>query len=198
MNHPAQARAYLALDTAGKRAYLKDTVAKQSLSDIVLWTKPREIDTVEWFGSPRDVCRAYAGLLKLGGKEVNAVMSANDVGLGLDRKKWPLVSAKGGSEMGVLDLSYTAARPREDLRRDRADQRFRQCAGQAGPDPRADLAEPGGFGAGRQEVAPPGAAGSGPASERREVVPARLDGFGAEAVALRCHSLAATAWSVTE
>ncbi|MGS2644049.1 serine hydrolase [Streptosporangium sp. LJ11] len=108
VNHPAQARAYLALDTAGKRAYLKDTVAGQSLSDIVLWQKPREIDTLEWFGSPRDVCRAYAGLLKLGGRQVSAVMSANDVGLGLDEKKWPLVWAKGGSEMGVFDLSYLA------------------------------------------------------------------------------------------
>ncbi|MEU4407421.1 serine hydrolase [Streptosporangium sp. NPDC023963] len=108
VNHPAQASAYLALDTAGRRAYLKDTVAKQSLSDIVLWQKPREIDTVEWFGSPRDVCRAYAGLLKLGGRQVSAVMSANDLGLKLDRKKWPVVWAKGGSEMGVLDLSYLA------------------------------------------------------------------------------------------
>ncbi|MEU8041227.1 serine hydrolase [Streptosporangium sp. NPDC049078] len=108
VNHPAQARAYLALDTAGKRAYLKDTVAGQSLSDIVLWQKPREIDTLEWFGSPRDVCRAYAGLLKLGGKQVSAVMSANDVGIKLDRKKWPVVWAKGGSEPGVLDLSYLA------------------------------------------------------------------------------------------
>ncbi|MEU8379380.1 serine hydrolase [Streptosporangium sp. NPDC048865] len=108
VNHPAQARAYLALGTTGKRAYLRDTVAGQSLSDIVLWQKPREIDTLEWFGSPRDVCRAYAGLLKLGGKRVSAVMSANDVGLGLDEKKWPLVWAKGGSETGVLDLSYLA------------------------------------------------------------------------------------------
>ncbi|GAA4187741.1 hypothetical protein GCM10022252_21810 [Streptosporangium oxazolinicum] len=108
VNHPAQARAYLALDTAGKRAYLKDTVAKQSLSDIVLWNRPREIDTLEWFGSPRDVCRAYAGLLKPGGKEVGAVMSANDLGIKLDKRKWPVVWAKGGSEMGVLDLSYAA------------------------------------------------------------------------------------------
>jgi beta-lactamase class A len=108
VNHPAQARAYLALDTAGKRAYLKDTVAKQPLSDIVLWQKPREIDTLEWFGSPRDVCRAYAGLLKLGDGQVSAVMSANDLGLGLDGRKWPAVWAKGGSEMGVLGLSYLA------------------------------------------------------------------------------------------
>lgn len=108
VNHPAQARAYLALDTAGRRAYLKNTVARQSLSDIVGWQKPREIDTLEWFGSPRDVCRAYAGLLKLGGKQVSAVMSANDVGIKLDTKKWPAVWAKGGSEPGVLDLSYMA------------------------------------------------------------------------------------------
>ncbi|MFI6507018.1 serine hydrolase [Streptosporangium sp. NPDC050855] len=108
VNHPDQARTYLALDAAGRRAYLANTVAKQSLSDITLWERPREIDTLEWFGSPRDVCRAYAGLLRSKSGRVGEIMSVNDLGLKLDRKKWPAVWAKGGSEVGVLNLSYAA------------------------------------------------------------------------------------------
>ncbi|GAA2878393.1 hypothetical protein GCM10010517_40420 [Streptosporangium fragile] len=108
VNHPEQARTYLGLDTAGKRAYLEETVAKQALEDIKPWEKPREIGTLEWFGSPRDVCRAYAGLAKLDDKGVHGAMSVNDLSIGLDRKKWPKVWAKGGSELGVLDMSYFA------------------------------------------------------------------------------------------
>jgi beta-lactamase class A len=108
VNHPDQARTYLALDTAGKRAYLKKTVAKQSLTDIVGWNKPREIGTLEWFGSPRDVCQAYAGLARLTSKPLHKALSVNDLGLQLPPKKWPTVWAKGGSELGVLDLSYFA------------------------------------------------------------------------------------------
>lgn len=107
-NYPQQAKTYLALDTAGKRAYLKNTVAKQSPSDIVGWNKPREIGALEWFGSPRDICRAYAGLTRLKSKPLHEALSANDIGLELDPKKWPTVWAKGGSELGVLDLSYFA------------------------------------------------------------------------------------------
>ncbi len=108
VNYPEQAKAYLALGTAGKRAYLKKTVAKQPLKDIVGWSKPREIGTLEWFGSPRDICRAYAGLARLKSKPLHEALSANDIGLQLDPKKWPTVWAKGGSEPGVLDLSYFA------------------------------------------------------------------------------------------
>ncbi|MFF5208948.1 serine hydrolase [Streptosporangium sp. NPDC000396] len=108
VNHPEQARTYLSLDTAGKRAYLKNTVAEQSLSDIKIWTKPREIHTLEWFGSPRDICRAYAGLIKLKSKPLHEAMSTNDLAIQLAPKKWPTVWAKGGSENGVLDLSYFA------------------------------------------------------------------------------------------
>ncbi|MGC5015341.1 serine hydrolase [Streptosporangium sp. DT93] len=106
--HPEQARDYLKLDTAGRRAYLRDTVAGQSLSDITLWDGPREIDRLEWFGSPRDVCRAYAGLLRFEDGRVGKIMSAGDAGLKLSRQKWPAVWAKGGSETGVLNLSYAA------------------------------------------------------------------------------------------
>ncbi|MDP9865824.1 MULTISPECIES: serine hydrolase [Streptosporangium] len=108
VNYPEQARSYLALSPAKKLAYLEGTVAKQSLSDIKYWTKPREIDTLEWFGSPRDVCRAYAGLTALNSKRLHETLSANDGSLGLDPKKWSATWFKGGSELGVLDLGYLA------------------------------------------------------------------------------------------
>ncbi|GGS78808.1 hypothetical protein GCM10010156_41920 [Planobispora rosea] len=107
-NYPEQAKKYLSLDVAGKRAYLKNTVAKQSFEGLQAWKEPREIHTIEWFGSPRDVCRAFAGILSLKSKPLHEAMSANDLSIGLDRKKWPLVWAKGGSESGVLGLAYLA------------------------------------------------------------------------------------------
>ncbi|MFF0307107.1 serine hydrolase [Streptosporangium sp. NPDC004379] len=106
VDYPRHARAYLARDTQGRRAYLRDVVAGLSLSQIKVWEKPRELDTIEWFGSPRDVCRAYAGLLKRSDKRLSEVLSANDAGLGLDRATWPEVWYKGGSEVGVFDMTF--------------------------------------------------------------------------------------------
>ncbi|MEV4241980.1 serine hydrolase [Streptosporangium canum] len=108
VNYPEQARSYLALSPAKKRAYLDGTVARQSLSDITYWDRPREIGTLEWFGSPRDVCRAYAGLNALNSRRLHETLSANDGGLRLDPAKWRAPWFKGGSELGVLDLSYLA------------------------------------------------------------------------------------------
>ncbi|MER7130898.1 serine hydrolase [Streptosporangium saharense] len=105
IDHPRQARTYLGLSTAKKRKYLREVVAKQSVSDIRPWTTPREVDTIEWFGSPRDVCRAYAGLTRLNSRTLDRTLSGFD-GLELDARKWPTVWFKGGSEVGLLDLAY--------------------------------------------------------------------------------------------
>ncbi|MGV9599234.1 serine hydrolase [Streptosporangium sandarakinum] len=106
VDYPRHARAYLARGTQGRRAYLRDVVAGLPLSKVKVWERPREIDTLEWFGSPRDVCRAYAGLLKRSDARLNEVLSANDAGLGLDPAAWPTVWYKGGSEPGVFDMAF--------------------------------------------------------------------------------------------
>ncbi|MEV8639054.1 serine hydrolase [Streptosporangium sp. NPDC051023] len=105
VNHPEQARTYLGLGVAKKREYLKNVVDKQALTDIKQWDKPREVDTIEWFGSPRDICRAYVGLTKLNSRPLSDALSGYD-GLDLNSKKWPTVWFKGGSELGLLDLAY--------------------------------------------------------------------------------------------
>ncbi|MBO3745010.1 serine hydrolase [Streptosporangiaceae bacterium NEAU-GS5] len=108
IDYPRQAEKYLSLGTERRRRFLDETVAKASLSGIELWGAPRDIGTLEWFGSPTDVCRTLAGLAETADPRVGQVMSVNDGGLGLDHKTWPAVWFKGGSEPGVLALSFLA------------------------------------------------------------------------------------------
>ncbi|MEV0346848.1 serine hydrolase [Nonomuraea sp. NPDC050680] len=110
-DYPRYSKEYLSRDTAGRRDYLSAVVGKLPLSSIIPWAEPRELDTVEWFGSPADICRAYAGLAKSRDKRVGEVMSQSTGGIKLPAKEWPTVWFKGGSEQGVLDLSYLARTP---------------------------------------------------------------------------------------
>ena len=76
------------------------------------WTRPRDTGTIEWFASPDDICRAFAGLQQLAAQPrlapLGSVLSANNGGVGLDPAQWPTVWFKGGSEPGVLTLGYLA------------------------------------------------------------------------------------------
>ncbi|TDE43417.1 hypothetical protein E1295_26295 [Nonomuraea mesophila] len=107
-DYPRHAKRYLSLSTAKKRDYLKKVVAKVPLDSIAAWDKPRELDTIEYFGSPSDICKAYGRLVKIGDKRIHEAMSINDAGLGLPAKQWPTVWFKGGSEPGVHDQSFLA------------------------------------------------------------------------------------------
>ncbi|GAB1819587.1 hypothetical protein HerbRD11066_27510 [Herbidospora sp. RD11066] len=105
-DYPKYAKGYLA--APDRRAYLEDTVDKVPTSQVKAWTTPRDVTTIEWFGSPTDMCRALVNLDGLSGPELNEIMSTADAGLGLDQKTWPTVWFKGGSEPGVLTLGYLA------------------------------------------------------------------------------------------
>ncbi|MEV4065612.1 serine hydrolase [Nonomuraea dietziae] len=106
--YPEHARRYLSLGEKQRRAYLDRVVAKIPLSEIKPWVSPRELDTIEWFGTPGEVCAAHARLRVLGDRRVGEVMSQSDAGLGLDAKKWRPAWFKGGSEAGVLALGHSA------------------------------------------------------------------------------------------
>jgi hypothetical protein len=74
------------------------------------WTMPRDIDGIEWFASPSDICRAYAGLAREqrrpGLGPIGQALSINDGGIGLDRRRYPTVWFKDGAEPGVVTLTY--------------------------------------------------------------------------------------------
>jgi len=109
---PSLADRYLAADTTARRALLADTVDPSALPPATPWTTPRDIDTVEWFASARDICRVYASLGALarrpGLAPIADVFALNDGGLGLDAAQWQTTWFKGGSEPGVLTLNYLA------------------------------------------------------------------------------------------
>ena len=111
-NFPLLANAYLAREPSKRQAFLNSVVDPLALSDVRGSTEPRDIDNIEWFGSPDDVCRAFAGLQQLSQQPklspIASILSVNKGGLGLDPSERPTVWFKGGSEPGVMTLGYMA------------------------------------------------------------------------------------------
>ena len=75
--------------------------------------EPRYVDEIEWFASPDDICRTFAGLQVLSKEPALSppcptVLSREVGGIGLDPSAWPTVWFKGGSEPGVLTLGWLA------------------------------------------------------------------------------------------
>ena len=109
---PALADHYLALGPAQRAAYLTTTVDKVPASAEQPATEPRDVNSIEWFASAQDLCRAFTGLAALeaepGLAPINTVLSSNNGGIGLSTTTWPRIWFKGGSEPGVLTLGYLA------------------------------------------------------------------------------------------
>lgn len=114
---PRLADSYLARSTAGRLAMLTSTIdrvpySRLTAANLAAWTAPRAIDSLEWFASPTDICRVYASLATLARQPdlapVAAALQINNGGIGLDSSQWRTVWFKGGSEPGVLTLTYLA------------------------------------------------------------------------------------------
>jgi hypothetical protein len=106
---------YLATPPAERAAFLAAEVDPLPLDAIgsAFATEPRFIDTIEWFASPADVCRALAGLHAQARDPALAttlptVLSQNVLGIDLAPETWPTVWYKGGSEPGVLTVGWLA------------------------------------------------------------------------------------------
>ncbi|MEV7600997.1 serine hydrolase [Kitasatospora sp. NPDC089797] len=107
----AHAHRYLSAP-AHERAAVVEGLERLPLPDTSPpWTEPRDIDRIEWFASPVDVCRAYAGLLRLDQPEIDRALSLADGGLNLDLSRFPTVWSKSGSEPGVVTLSHLVRTP---------------------------------------------------------------------------------------
>jgi Beta-lactamase enzyme family/ORF 12 gene product N-terminal len=112
---PALAKRYIAANEPSRRALLASTVDRAPLPAVAAagaWTTPRDINSLEYFASASDICRAYTALAALarrpGLSPVGQVLSLNDDGLQLDPGQWKATWFKGGSEPGVLTLAYLA------------------------------------------------------------------------------------------
>jgi hypothetical protein len=127
--HPALAHQYLRLAPGQRAAFLAYSVDPLPLSQAQLQNlaSPADID-IEWFASPDDICRAFAGLQQLAAQPrlapLGSILSANNGGIELDPAQWPTVWYKGrrrtrGAGRGVS--GHQQQRP--DLRRGRDAQR---------------------------------------------------------------------------
>jgi hypothetical protein len=105
---------YLATPPDERGAFLASSVDPLPLSEIgsAFSVEPRYVDEIEWFASPDDICRTFAGLQGLSTDPalapLPAVLSQEVGGIGLDPSAWPTVWFKGGSESGVLTLGWLA------------------------------------------------------------------------------------------
>ncbi|MEL7472202.1 MAG: serine hydrolase [Planctomycetota bacterium] len=78
------------------------------------WLKPIHIDTVEWFASPRELARVMATLRTMEhahptGEGIGHALRQNP-GMPFDQETWPVIGFKGGSEPGVLNLTWQLQR----------------------------------------------------------------------------------------
>ena len=115
--YPALAQRYLSLAPGQRAAFLASSVdplpfsQAQAQSDVG-GSLPTDIDTIEWFASPDDICRAFAGLQHLAAQPglapLGPILSADNLGIGLDPAQWPTVWFKPGSEPGVATVGYLA------------------------------------------------------------------------------------------
>lgn len=110
-DYPTLANRYVAASADQRRAMLPELDAVPR-TEITGWKNPENLDTIEWFGSPNDICRAYAGLWQRsrthGLAPVGQALSLDDEGVGLPQSGYPDVWYKGGSEPGVLTMNFLA------------------------------------------------------------------------------------------
>ena len=63
-NFPMLANEYLARAPSKRQAFLNSAVDPLALSEARGSTEPHDVDSIEWFGSPDDVCRAFRGIAR--------------------------------------------------------------------------------------------------------------------------------------
>jgi beta-lactamase class A len=100
---------YLAADEAARRPMLDHDVAAADRSLIASSATPKLIDKLEWFATAQDLCRVMNWLRihteKSPAAEARGILSINP-GLTPDKTHFPFVGYKGGSELGVLNLTF--------------------------------------------------------------------------------------------
>jgi beta-lactamase class A len=112
---PDEVERYLKLPEPRRRDYLDKTLATRPppLDLSGTWKTARRIDKLEWFASAEDLCRAMAALWTRAQDAKTARvldLLAKNPGLPIDPKVWPYVGFKGGSEPGVINMTYLLRR----------------------------------------------------------------------------------------
>jgi beta-lactamase class A len=112
LGDPALLAAWKAADEAGRRKLLPRLAAVEAatLDPLKLAAGPAEIGGIEWFASPADLVRTLDWLRRNGDPTALALLAINPgVGRAI-AKDFAYVGYKGGSEPGVLNLTWLLKR----------------------------------------------------------------------------------------
>lgn len=107
--------AYLAGSVTERRRLLDADVGDLNISfwGASGWTEPILIDQIEWFASAEDLCRVMATLDAWSAEPelepISAILGINP-GTRFDLSVWEYIGFKGGSELGVLNLTWLLRR----------------------------------------------------------------------------------------
>ncbi len=105
---------FLKASEAAQRDLLDKEAAMLTLDKIdneTLSKGPNAIDTIEWFASPADLLWLLSHLKAQKNDEALAIMGINPGLSPAAAKKWRYVGYKGGSESGVISMSFLLQSP---------------------------------------------------------------------------------------
>lgn len=99
---------YLAADTAWRRQALQSLEGVDREMDAVLaaFTGGPNTIEIEWLASPTDIARLFQRIVAIGDDTALSIMGVEDALTPAMREEWDYVGYKGGSEPGVLNLSW--------------------------------------------------------------------------------------------
>lgn len=112
---PELAERYAAADIDERRNLLTTDVAsaKPKMFLASSWAKPLHIDTIEWFATTPELCAVMADLADIGARPEHGALARAlrlNPGMAFWRADWTDVAFKGGSEPGVLNLTWLLTR----------------------------------------------------------------------------------------
>lgn len=105
---------FLAASEAQQRNLLETEAAQLTLAKATggsIGGAPASIDTIEWFASPNDIGNLMRHLRMQRDDRLTGIMAINDGLSAASAKKWRYVGYKGGSEPGVISMSYLLQSP---------------------------------------------------------------------------------------
>jgi len=113
LSPPVMRDAYAKANDAGQERLLAGLDARKVLDTAdaaVLGTRPTAIDSIEWFASPQDIVRVLDSLRRRPDPRVLQILGVAPAMPGELRQRFAYVGYKGGSEVGVINLSWLIRR----------------------------------------------------------------------------------------
>ena len=80
----------------------------ERINMVALGSGPVAIDSIEWFASPADIANLLNNIRRTGNQTALDVMAVNKGVAPASAAKWQYLGYKGGSEPGVISMSYLA------------------------------------------------------------------------------------------